>query len=91
LPEVPALSEFLPGFEESGWTGIAAPKVTSASIVEALNTSVNAALADPGVASRIGELGGSAFSISPHELDRFVADEVAKWDRVIKAANIKPE
>jgi tripartite-type tricarboxylate transporter receptor subunit TctC len=91
LPEVPALSEFLPGFEASGWTGIAAPKVTSASIVEALNTSVNAALADPGVASRIGELGGSAFSISPHELDRFVADEVAKWDRVIKAANIKPE
>jgi tripartite-type tricarboxylate transporter receptor subunit TctC len=91
LPDVAALSEFLPGFEASGWTGIAAPKATAASIVETLNTSVNAALADPNVASRIGELGGSAFSISPHELDKFVADEVAKWDGVIKAANIKPE
>jgi len=91
LPDVPALSEFQPGFEASGWNGIAAPKATPAAIVETLNASVNAALADPKVASRIVELGGSVFSISSHEFDKFVADEVAKWARVVKAANIKPE
>jgi tripartite-type tricarboxylate transporter receptor subunit TctC len=91
LPDVPALSEFPFGFEASGWNGIAAPKATPAAIVEALNASVNAALADPKVASRIVELGGSVFSISPGDFDRFVADEVAKWERVVKAANIKPE
>jgi tripartite-type tricarboxylate transporter receptor subunit TctC len=62
-----------------------------AAIIEALNASVNAALADPTVASCIVELGGSPFPISPREFDTFVADEVAKWQRVVKAANIKPE
>jgi tripartite-type tricarboxylate transporter receptor subunit TctC len=91
LPNVPALSEFQFGFEASGWNGLAAPKATPAAVVEALNASVNAALADPTIASRIVELGGSAFPISPREFDTFVADEVAKWGRVVKAANIKPE
>jgi tripartite-type tricarboxylate transporter receptor subunit TctC len=91
LPGVPALSEFQPGFEASGWNGIAAPRATPAAIVETLNASINAALADPKVASRIVELGGSVFSISPHAFDKFVAEEVAKWERVVKAANIKPE
>jgi tripartite-type tricarboxylate transporter receptor subunit TctC len=91
LPDVPALGEFQPGFEASGWNGIAAPKATPVAIIETLNSSVNAALADPKVVSRIAELGGTAFSISPGDLDRFVADEVTKWERVIKAANIKPE
>jgi tripartite-type tricarboxylate transporter receptor subunit TctC len=91
LPDVPAVGEFQPGFEAGGWTGIAAPKSTPTDIIAALNTTVNTALADPKVASRIGELGGSVFSILPGELDRFVADEVAKWDRVIKATNIQPE
>jgi tripartite-type tricarboxylate transporter receptor subunit TctC len=91
LPDVPALSEFQPGFEATGWNGIAAPKATPAAIVETLNASANAALADPKVASRIVALGGSVFSVSPGDFDSFVADEVAKWARVIKAANIKPE
>jgi tripartite-type tricarboxylate transporter receptor subunit TctC len=91
LPDVPALSEFPFGFEASGWNGIAAPRATPPAIVEALNTSVNAVLADPKVATRIVELGGSTFVASPAELDKFVADEVAKWARVVKAANIKAE
>lgn len=91
LPDVPALSEFQPGFDASGWTGIAAPKAAPASVVEVLNVAVNKALADPDIVSRIGQLGGTAFSISPVALDKFVAEEVTKWDEVIKAANIKPE
>jgi tripartite-type tricarboxylate transporter receptor subunit TctC len=91
LPDVPALSEFQPGFEASGWNGIAAPKATPVAIIEFLNASINAALADPKVATRIVELGGAAFPISPADLDKFVAGEVAKWARVVKAANIKPE
>jgi tripartite-type tricarboxylate transporter receptor subunit TctC len=91
LPDVPTLSEFQPGFEASGWNGIAAPKATPPAIVEALNASINAALADPKITSRIVELGGSVFSISPGDFDKFVADEVTKWERVVKAANIKPE
>jgi tripartite-type tricarboxylate transporter receptor subunit TctC len=91
LPDVPALSEYQPNFDAGAWTAIAAPKATPTTIIETLNSSVNVALADPKIVARIGELGGSPFPTSPDKLDRFVIEQITKWDNVIKTANIKPE
>ncbi|HEY7244137.1 MAG TPA: tripartite tricarboxylate transporter substrate binding protein [Xanthobacteraceae bacterium] len=91
LPNVPSVSEHLPGYVASNWYGFAAPKGTPLEIVGKLNAEINAALADPKVKARFTELGGTPLSSSPAEFVKFVADDTAKWAKVIKAANIKPE
>jgi len=88
LPDVPTVSEFLTGYEASGWYGIGAPRNTPAEIVEKLNREVNAGLADPKLISQLGEQGATAFANSPADLGRFIADETAKWGNVIRAANL---
>src|SRR5215468_5513899 len=57
LPDVPTLSEFIPGFEASQWVGLVAPKDTPSAIIEKLNGEINAALADPKMKSRFADLG----------------------------------
>jgi tripartite-type tricarboxylate transporter receptor subunit TctC len=89
LPDVPAVAESLPGYEASGWQGIGAPRNTPAAIVDALNKSMNAGLADPTLKARLGDLGIEPFPGSPAELGAFIADYTAKWAKVIRAANIK--
>jgi len=91
LPDVPPLADFLPGYDASNWKGIGAPKNTPADIVEKLNKEVSAALADPAIKSRFADFGTTPFSSSPAEFGKFVADEIEKWGKVIRAANIKPE
>jgi tripartite-type tricarboxylate transporter receptor subunit TctC len=91
LPEVPAMSEFLPGFEASSWYGVAAPRNTPADIVDRLNKEINAALADAKMKARIAELGGSNLGGPPADFGKLIADETEKWGKVIRAANIKPE
>ena len=91
LPDVPALSEFFPGYEANGWYGIAAPKATPTEIIEILNKSINAALADPTIKGRLADLGCSVFAGSPAEFGKFMAEETEKWAKVIKFAGIKPE
>ena len=91
LPQVPVMADFVPGYEASGWIGIGAPKNTPSGIVEKLNREVNSALADPNFKVRIVETGGLIFANSPAEFRRFVDDEVEKWAKVIRTANIKPE
>jgi len=91
LPDISTIGEFVPGYESSGWQGIAVPRDTPREIIELLNKEINAALADPKIAARIAELGGSALSGSPADFGRLVADETEKWAKVIRAANIKPE
>jgi tripartite-type tricarboxylate transporter receptor subunit TctC len=91
LPEVPALHEFLPGFEASAWGGVGAPKNTPADIIGKLNREINAALADPQIKSRIEDLGSSVAPASSAEFGKFIADETEKWGKVIRAANIKAE
>jgi tripartite-type tricarboxylate transporter receptor subunit TctC len=90
LPDLPAISESLPGFEASGWTAIAAPKATDPAIVQKLNSEINAGLADPGVGTGLAAFGGSPFFGSPADLDKLAAGDTAKWRAVIKFANIKP-
>jgi tripartite-type tricarboxylate transporter receptor subunit TctC len=91
LPEIPTLSDFLPGYEASFWGGFCAPKGTPAEIVDKLNKEINAGLADPKMKARIADLGATVLSGSPADFAKLIADETEKWGKVIRAANIKPE
>jgi tripartite-type tricarboxylate transporter receptor subunit TctC len=91
LPEIPPVSDSVPGFEATQWVGIAAPKNTPADVVERLNREINAGLADAEIKTRIANLGGTVISGTPAEFSKFTADEIAKWAKVIKFANIKAD
>jgi tripartite-type tricarboxylate transporter receptor subunit TctC len=91
LPDVPTVSEFVPGYEGSFWFGVGAPKSTPAEIVDKLNKEVNAALDDPKMKARLADLGGVALSGSPAEFGKLITDETEKWAKVIKFAGIKAD
>jgi tripartite-type tricarboxylate transporter receptor subunit TctC len=91
LPDVPAIHEFLPGYEASGWYGIAAPKEMPSEIVERLNKEVNAGLTDPRTRQRLADLGCLIIAGSPADFASFIAGEIEKWARVIRAAGLKAE
>jgi tripartite-type tricarboxylate transporter receptor subunit TctC len=91
LPDIPALGELLPGFEASWLSGIGAPKDTPANTIAKLNREINASLADPAFKERLAKLGGVPLPMTPDDYRKLLADEVEKWGRVIKSANIKPE
>ena len=91
LPDVPALTEFVPGYEVSTWYGVGAPKKTPTEIVEKLNRELDAAIADPQLKARLADLGEEPMSMTPTEFAAFVANETEKWAKVIQAANIKVE
>ncbi len=91
LPEIPTVGEFVPGFEASQWVGICAPKNTPTRIVETLNREIDLGLAEPAIKARIANLGGTVLPGSPGEFGKFTADEVDKWAKVIKFANITAE
>jgi tripartite-type tricarboxylate transporter receptor subunit TctC len=90
LPDVPTVSEFVPGYETSGWTGIGVRKTTPAEIVEMLNREINMGLADATIRARLAELGGVPLTGSPSDFAKLIAEEIEKWAKVIRAANIKP-
>lgn len=89
LPNVPTVAEFVPGYEAIATDGLGAPKGTPAEIVELLNKTVNAALADPAIKARLEGLGGVPNPMSPAQFRTFIAGETAKWAKVLKFANIK--
>ena len=91
LPDVPALAEFLPGFDTYLWHGIVAPRSTPANIIDTLNKEINAVLAEPKMKARFDELGGSAIGGTPADFGKLISDEIGKWAQVIRTANIKPE
>jgi tripartite-type tricarboxylate transporter receptor subunit TctC len=91
LPDVPAVAEFLPGYEAGTWYGVGAPKSTPAAIVVALNSAIDAGLADPRIKASLDALGSVPMPTSPAEFEKFIADETEKWGKVVKLAGIKPE
>jgi len=90
LPDVPTVSEFIPGYESSAFYGIGVPKNVPVYIIDKLNSEINASLTDPNVTKRLADLGSSAFVVSPAEFSKFIAEETEKWAKVVRAANIKP-
>jgi tripartite-type tricarboxylate transporter receptor subunit TctC len=91
LPDIPAIGEFVPTYEADNWYGVGAPKDTPAEVIDKLNKEINAVAADPIIKARLAGLGVDPMSKTPAEFENFIADETAKWGKVIRAANIKVE
>jgi tripartite-type tricarboxylate transporter receptor subunit TctC len=91
LPNVPAIAEFVPGYEGIGWQGVGAPRGTPAAIVELLNKEINASLAEPRIKARLDDLGATALVGTPAEFASFIDVYTEKWTKVIRAANIKAQ
>jgi tripartite-type tricarboxylate transporter receptor subunit TctC len=91
LPDIPCMTEFIPGFEVSAWQGIGAPKNTPSAVIEKLNTEINAGLGDRNLRARLTDLGGVPTPMSPEEFGKFITEETDKWAKVIHQAGIKPE
>jgi tripartite tricarboxylate transporter family receptor len=91
LPDLPTVSEFVPGFEASFWTGIGAPRNTPTEIVDKLNKEINAGLADPKIKTRLADLGSTPLVGSAADFAKHIAHETEKWGKVIKFAGIKAE
>jgi tripartite-type tricarboxylate transporter receptor subunit TctC len=91
LPNVPTIGDFVAGYEASSWQGVGAPRTTPAAVIDKLNSEINTVIADPKMKARFADLGGTVLSGSPADFGKFIADETAKWGKVIKSAGIKPE
>ncbi len=91
FPDVPAIGEFLPGYEASVWFGIAARRQTPGEIVHLLNNEINAGLTDQSLNTRLSEFGGTALKSTPAEFEKLLVGDTEKWAKVMKAANIKAE
>jgi tripartite-type tricarboxylate transporter receptor subunit TctC len=90
-PQIPAIAEFVPGYAASGWYGICAPTGTPNDIIEKLNATITACVTDPSLKSRLLNLGVEPMPMSVAEFKKFVADEIAKYAKVIQFAGIKVE
>ena len=91
LPDLPTISDFVPGYETSSWSGIGAPKNTPVEIVDKLNKEINAALADPKIKARLADLGSVPMPLSSADFGNLISESVEKWGKVIRTANIKAE
>jgi tripartite-type tricarboxylate transporter receptor subunit TctC len=91
FPDVPALGEYVKGYEAAGWVGLGAPAKTPPEIIAILNTQVNAALADPAFKARLADLALGPFVSSQADFAKYIVDFTEKWRKVIRANNIKPE
>ncbi len=91
LPDVPAIAEFLPGYDASIYVGVTAPRDTPAAVVDTLARSIDAALGDRKIRERIEGFGDTPLSLSPTAFAKLVLDETQKWAKVIHVANIRAE
>jgi len=89
LPDVPAISDFVPGYESLGWLGVVAPRETPAATIDTLNRAINAGLADPKIRQTIADWGEAVVAGSPAEFGKFLVAENEKWGKLIRAAGIK--
>jgi tripartite-type tricarboxylate transporter receptor subunit TctC len=91
LPDIPTIGEFLPGYVAVVWDGVGAPAKTPPDIIDKLNKSINAVLADPAIKARFSELGSDPMVMTPAEFAKFISAETEKWAKVIKTAGIKAQ
>jgi tripartite-type tricarboxylate transporter receptor subunit TctC len=91
LPDVPAVSEFVTGYEASVWAAIGAPRNTPTDIADKLNKETNMALANPKIKARLADLGVMALFGSPGDFRKFIVEDTEKWGKVIRTANLRAE
>jgi tripartite-type tricarboxylate transporter receptor subunit TctC len=91
LPDVPAMNEFVPGYEADSFHGIAAPRGTPRDVVERLNRHINAAVSDPKWKARLADLGAELFTGTPEDFGRYLVQEIDKWGRVVKFSGAKAD
>ena len=90
LPDLPAVAEFLPGYEATGWLGIGAPRDTPNGIVERFDGEINAAIADPAIGVRFAAMGIEPTPIAAADFGKFIAAGTDKWAKVVAVAHVKP-
>lgn len=91
LPDVPTIAEFVPGFEATSWYGIGAPRHVPPAIVDRLNAEINAGVADATLRARLADLGGAMLPGTPAEFGQLLAEEAAKWGKVVAFAGMRAE
>jgi tripartite-type tricarboxylate transporter receptor subunit TctC len=89
LPDVPTMSEFVPGYEASNWYGVGAPRNTPAAVIDKLNKEINAVLADPRMRTRIADVGETVYGGSPADFAKTIAQETEKWGKVVEFSGAK--
>jgi tripartite-type tricarboxylate transporter receptor subunit TctC len=88
-PDIPAIAEFVPGYAAAGWYGICATTGTPDDIVEILNAAISASVNDPGMKAKLLNLGVEPMTMPVKEFKKYVADEIAKYAKVINATGMK--
>jgi tripartite-type tricarboxylate transporter receptor subunit TctC len=91
LPDIPTVSEFVPGYEASQWFAIGLRKSTPGEMVDKLDKEINTIFSDPKMKARLAELGTTVFAGSSADLDKFIAEETEKWAKVVKLSGAKPD
>jgi tripartite-type tricarboxylate transporter receptor subunit TctC len=88
MPDIPTISEFVPGYEAVSYFGLGAPRTTPAEVIDKLNSEVNTALTDPKIKARIFDSGGVIHGGSPAAFAKLIADDTEKWAKVIREAKV---
>jgi tripartite-type tricarboxylate transporter receptor subunit TctC len=91
LPDVPSVSDTVPGYEATAWFGVGMPKGSPREAIDRINAEVNRALADPAMQKKLAELGGRPIPGSPEDFGKVMAEETARWEKVVKASGAKAE
>ena len=91
LPDIPAVADFVPGYEASLCQGIGTPRNTPVEIIDKLNKEINAALANPKFNAQLADVGGTALAGTPADFGKLITDETEKWAKVVRAANIRAD
>ena len=91
LPGIPTVAETVPGYEATAWFGVGMPKGSPREAIDKINAEVNRALADPGMQKKLADLGGWVIPGTPEDFGRVMAEETARWEKVVKASGAKAE